>query len=208
MYVFPRIRHPEEYLTEAPPSSLGLGSKNGWMTSELFLSVLEHIVKYTKCSKGNRILLLMDNHESHITVKSVNFCRDNGITMLTFPPHTSHKLQPLDIGVFGPFKTYCATSFNDWMTMNPGKTITIKQIAQLTKPAFQQAFSQKNITKSFEKPGLWPLNRLAFNDSEFMASYADPMPLPSGAQSTSQINSKTSVDQNGKILFNIKICFK
>lgn len=208
MYVFPRIRHPEEYLTEAPPSSLGLGSKNGWMTSELFLSVLEHIVKYTKCSKENRILLLMDNHESHITVKAVNFCRDNGITILTFPPHTSHKLQPLDIGVFGPFKTYCATSFNDWMTMNPGKTITIKQIAQLTKPAFQQAFSQKNITKSFEKPGLWPLNRLAFDDSEFMASYADAMPLPSGAQSTSQINSKTSVDQNGKILFNIKICFK
>lgn len=93
--------------------------------------------------------------------------------MTSFPPHTSHKLQPLDVGVYGPFKTYCSVAFNDWLTSNPGKTITIKQIAQLTKIAFQAAFTQKNITKSFETPGLWPVNRLAFKDEEFAASFVN-----------------------------------
>jgi hypothetical protein len=143
------------------------------MTGELFISLLEHIQKHTHCTKENKILLLLDNHESHTTIRAINFCRDNGIIMGSFPPHTSHKLQPLDVSVYGPFKTYCSIAFNDWMTSNPGKAITIKDIAYLTKTAFQSAFTQKNITQSFEKPGLWPVNRLTFKDEEFAASYAN-----------------------------------
>lgn len=59
------------------------------------------------------------------------------------------------------------------MAAHPGKVITIREIAELTKIAFHSAFTQKNITKAFEKPGIWPLNRLAFTDDDFIASYAD-----------------------------------
>lgn len=173
VYIFPRIRNPDEYLNGAPPSSLALGSHNGWMTGDLFISVLQHIKYHTNCTTDQKILLLLDNHEAHITVKAVSFCRENGIVLVSFPPHTSHKLQPLDVGVYGPFKNYCATAFNDWLISNPGKTITIKQISALTKVAFLEAFTQKNITKSFEKPGLWPLNRLAFKEEEFLPSFAE-----------------------------------
>lgn len=166
VYVFPRIRKPDDYLIGAPPSSLALGSHNGWMTGELFVVVSDHIKLHTHCTLDQKILLLLDNHETHITVKAVNFCRENGIIMLSLPPHTSHKLQPLDVGVYGPFKSYCATSFSNWLTCNPRKTITIKQIA-LTKIAFQEAFTQKNITKSFGTPGLCPLNKLVFSEEEF-----------------------------------------
>ncbi|XP_074035914.1 uncharacterized protein [Leptinotarsa decemlineata] len=182
VYVFPRIRKPDDYLINAPTSSVALGNSSGWMIGDLFLCVLEHIRNHTHCSIENKILLLLDNHESHTTVKAINFCRDNGIVMLSFPPHTSHKLQPLDVGVYGPFKSFCSVAFNDWMTSNPGKTITMREIVHLTKIAFQNAFTQKNITKSFEKPGLWPLNRLAFRDDEFLPSYVnyieedDPVP--------------------------------
>lgn len=173
VYIFPRIRKPDDYLDGAPPSSLALGSHNGWMTGELFVAVLDHIKLHTLCTPDQKILLLLDNHEAHVTVKAVNFCRENGIIMLSFPPHTSHKLQPLDVSVYGPFKSYCATAFSDWLTSNPGKTITIKQIAALTKIAFQEAFTQRNITKSFEAPGLWPLNRLVFSEEEFLPSFAE-----------------------------------
>lgn len=57
--------------------------------------------------------------------------------------------------------------------------VTVKQIAQLTKPAFQLAFSQNNIKKSFEKPCLWPLNSLAFKDDHFVSSYANQMLIKS-----------------------------
>ncbi|KAJ8953403.1 hypothetical protein NQ318_023520 [Aromia moschata] len=65
VYIFPRMRHPEDYLTDAPASSLALGNKSGWMTKELFPMVIKHIIQYTNCSPENRILLLIDNHESH-----------------------------------------------------------------------------------------------------------------------------------------------
>lgn len=51
-------------------------------------------------------LIIMDNHDSHIQLELLNYARENGILILTIPPHTSHKLQPLDRTVFGPLKTY------------------------------------------------------------------------------------------------------
>lgn len=34
---------------------------------------------------------------------------DNGIDLLILPPHCSHVLQPLDVGVFSPLKRALAT---------------------------------------------------------------------------------------------------
>ncbi|XP_030749369.1 uncharacterized protein LOC115877363 [Sitophilus oryzae] len=115
VFIFPRLRNIDEYLTDGPIASIALGNKSGWMTSELFIEVLRHIVQKTKCSMENKILLLIDNHESHVSVEAIIFCRDNGIILLSFPPHTTHKLQPLDVAVYGPFKSKLAIAQNDWM---------------------------------------------------------------------------------------------
>lgn len=37
-------------------------------------------------------------------VEFMNFCRSNGIALLLLPPQCSHKMQPLDRTVYGPFK--------------------------------------------------------------------------------------------------------
>jgi hypothetical protein len=37
--------------------------------------------------------------------------KENGIVMLTLPPHTLHKLQPLDRTVFGPYKAVVSNRF-------------------------------------------------------------------------------------------------
>ncbi|KAJ8937508.1 hypothetical protein NQ314_011822 [Rhamnusium bicolor] len=94
------------------------------------------------CSTEDPILLIIDNHETHASLATINFCRDNGITMVSFPPHTSHHLQPLDVSVFGPFKTYCNVSFNDWM-INPennNRKISILKCCQIDINTFLQSF--------------------------------------------------------------------
>lgn len=115
VFVYPRILNPDKYLINGPVSSLALGNKSGWMTKDTFLDVLEHIVRHTRCSKEKKILLIIDNHESHTSVKCITFCRENGIVLLSFPPHTTHRLQPLDVSIYGPFKTSLAIIFNEWM---------------------------------------------------------------------------------------------
>ena len=43
-----------------------------------------------------------------------------GIELLTFPTHTTHRLQPLDVSVFGPFKNYFRSKRVAWMEKNLG----------------------------------------------------------------------------------------
>lgn len=84
----------------------------------IFIKALEHVKKHARCNKDDRISLLMDNRESHCTLDAIMFARENGIVLVTFPPHCTHRLQPLDVGVMGPFKGKPRVAQNDWMTAN------------------------------------------------------------------------------------------
>lgn len=77
----------------APTGTLGLANKTGWMTTELFTEVID-----------NPSLLLFDNHESHLSAAAINLAKENGVHILTFPPHCTNKLQSLDVGLYKPLK--------------------------------------------------------------------------------------------------------
>jgi len=113
------------------PGTVTIGNESGWMTSECFLLYLEHFSKYVKSTPGCPVLLLLDNHASHVSLQAINYSRENHITMLGFPPHTTHKLQPLDVAVFGPLKTYYSQACDSFMVNNPGRTITDYDIGKL-----------------------------------------------------------------------------
>ena len=70
--------------------------------------------------------------------------------MLSFPSHCSHKLQPLDRTVFGPFKKYVRMSQDNWMRNNPGKTLTIYYFPGIAREFGPKAAQPSSITKGFE----------------------------------------------------------
>lgn len=115
VFLFPRVHFKNHMLNGAPPESYGTCNQSGWSTGEIFLEFLEHFIKHVKPDKNSKVLLIMDNHESHITVEAINKAKDNSILLFTIPPHTSHKLQPLDGGVFGPFTTYYNEACKNWL---------------------------------------------------------------------------------------------
>lgn len=100
--IFARKRMDKQLIEGAPPGSVAIGNDNGWMTSDSFLLYLEHFCKHVKATPENPILLILDNHISHVSLQAIYFCREHNITMLGFPPHTTHRLQLLDVAVFGP----------------------------------------------------------------------------------------------------------
>ena len=65
--------------------------------------------------------------------------------MLTIPSKTSHRLQPLDVSVFGPFKRSYNKAMDNWMRTYPGKTLTIYEVLALVKEAQLCALVPKNI---------------------------------------------------------------
>ncbi|KAJ8967649.1 hypothetical protein NQ314_002710 [Rhamnusium bicolor] len=93
IFIFLRIRNVENYLEDGPALSVAFRNKSGYMTGELFVKTLKHIVNHTICNADNKILLLIDNHQSHRTLQAIHYARASGIVLPSFPPHTSHKLQ-------------------------------------------------------------------------------------------------------------------
>ncbi|KAK4126494.1 DDE-domain-containing protein [Parathielavia appendiculata] len=55
-------------------------------------------------AKGKYGLLIIDSHESHHSTEFEHYCRQNNIITLWIPLHSSHYLQPLDVGCFWPLK--------------------------------------------------------------------------------------------------------
>jgi len=156
---------------------------SGWMNADLFEHFMKHFVHHVNCSVASPVLLLLDNHESHVSFPSIQFAKDNGVVMLTFPPHCSHKLQPLDRTVYGPLKKYYNSSCDAWMLANPGKPMTIYDVAGRVGEAFPSAMTPNNIQSGFKVSRNWPFDRLIFTDEEFKSSFVTDRPNPEQEQS-------------------------
>ncbi|KAJ8935097.1 hypothetical protein NQ314_012993, partial [Rhamnusium bicolor] len=179
IYIFPRVRMKGHFLNGCVPGAVGYAEKSGWMTAVIFNKLLVHIKNHTNCTHIDNILLLMDNHETHISLEAITYARENGIILLSFPPHCTHKMQPLDRGIYVPFKTKCKISFNDFIASNPGKPISIADIAKLTAEPYLLTFNPKNIVSSFKNTGISPMNSLVYSEDDFKATYATNRPDPS-----------------------------
>ena len=78
--------------------------------------------------------------------------------MLSFPPHCTHGLQPLDRFVYGPFKKYFNTVAHKWHLNNPGKKMTIYDFPVLIAIAYTNAVTTLNIQAGFKSTGIYPFN--------------------------------------------------
>ena len=181
-FVFPRVNVQLHWKLSAPPGSemVGHPKATGWMTNENFIQYLHHFVKHAKPSAQQPILLILDNHQSHVNLDAINYAKDNHISLLSFPPHCSHELQPLDVSVYGPFKTYINQASDSWMRdrKNAGKGMNIHVIPSLVGYAFPKAFSTTNITAGFRATGIWPFDKNIFPPEKFFSAMTTDRPLP------------------------------
>ncbi|RZF41939.1 hypothetical protein LSTR_LSTR011388 [Laodelphax striatellus] len=187
--IYPRVRH-QEYMERGSVAGTKIGrSQNGWMTSTNFEEYLDHFIKYSKPTNDNPVLLVFDNHESHISPAIITKAKETGIVLLTLPPHCSHRLQPLDRTVYGPFKAAYNRVADEWMLKNPGKPITLQTIGELIGQAIPLAFTPRNIISGFKSTGIFPFSRDIFNDLDFMPSDVTDRPCPT----TTSVTAPTSL---------------
>jgi len=153
---------------------------------EEFLTFMKHFANHTRPSVDRKILVLLDNHVSHLFLPVIDFCRSVGIVLLSFPPHCSHKLQPLDRSVYGPFKKFINQNMTAWMHNNPEKRITIYDIPHISCGAIISAATPKNILNGFSVSGIWPFNRDAFSEDEYAPSSVTDIMIDIQAQTSSE----------------------
>jgi hypothetical protein len=132
-------------------------SDNGWTTNELGVEWLKHFVKHTDSKVvGARRLLILDGHESHHSLEFQELCKENNIYTLCMPPHSSHLLQPLDVGCFSPLKRAYSREI-EALIRHHINHITKLEFLPAFKTAFTQSFTAANICSAFQGSGLIPL---------------------------------------------------
>ena len=112
------------------------------------------------------VLLIEDGHGSHISIELIELARANEVYLLCLPAHTTHILQPLDVGVFKSFKTFFSKVCHKYLTKHPGRVITADVIASLIVEVWPQSMTPLNIMGGFRKCGIYPLNPGAVTDRQ------------------------------------------
>lgn len=135
-------------------------SENGWSDSDHgFMWLSTHFKPQTKTSGNRHRLLIIDGHSSHLSIEFIEFCLNQNIHLLCLPSHSTHLLQPLDVGLFSPLKNYYCNLLDLWTRTHPYQAFNKGDFFPLLMQARQQAFTEKNIRSAFVATGIYPYRR-------------------------------------------------
>ena len=133
-------------------------TQNGWTDNETGLEWLKHFDRCTtNRSIGSYRLLILDGHESHHSIDFERFCQDNNIITLCMPPHSSHLLQPLDVGCFSVLKNAYGREIEHLIRCSITH-VSKTEFFPAFHAAFQATMTEKNIKSAFRGAGLVPLD--------------------------------------------------
>jgi hypothetical protein len=132
-------------------------SNNGWTTDEIGLRWLQkHFIPHTNSRvRGRYRLLILDGHGSHLTPQFDRICAENNIIPLCMPAHSSHLLQPLDVGCFAPLKRAYGRFVSDLARCGYNHIDKLDFLADYPR-ARAEAFKLQTIQTSFAATGITP----------------------------------------------------
>ena len=187
VFIISRKKMNPAFLRGTTAGTTVLLQSNGWMDHERFVETLQHLQKVSYSSVENKILLIMDNAECHMNIRAVEYAIQHGIVIVTLPPHTTAKLQPLDVSVFGPFKSVLRSIQDDFKLSNPHIPITEHMLPEMACRAWDKVCNVTNITNGFRATGIYPINRNIFPDDAFAGAEVTEQAAPDDAGRQLQI---------------------
>lgn len=109
----------------------------------------------------------MDGHVSHVkNLEVIDLAIDNGVVILCFPPHCTHKMQPAGVAFMKQLSDLYAEEVAIWQRAGHG--VTMRNIYYLIGRAFGRAAKVETALNAFRKTGIHPFNRDIFPDSAFV----------------------------------------
>jgi hypothetical protein len=135
-------------------------SPSGWTNNDLGVAWLKQVFSPATKRKARRRyrLLILDGHGSHVTKAFIDYCDDNRILVLVYPPHATHTLQPLDVSCFKPLSQnyskeliYHSHTTEGWLPVQKADFIS------LFWPAWINTFTETLVLSAFVSTGIHPL---------------------------------------------------
>ena len=169
-FVFPGKRMRPDLLNGATPSADGTVTETGWSNSAVFRAYLEdHILKFVPVRDDQPVMLLLDGNKSHVSVGLVEWAKLKNIILFILPAHTSHILQPMDVGCYGPFQRMYNAECHKLMRQT-SSAITRYNLCELACKVYSKALCSENLQSAFKKTGVYPFDRAVINKDNLKPS--------------------------------------
>ena len=122
----------------------------------------------------------------HCSVQVIESAHANDVHLLCIPSHTTHILQPLDVGVFKPLKSNFSKACKCYIAAHPGQVITTDLIASILAQAWPESLTLDNMSgfKKCGNPGEITDRQLAPSKA-FHLPQKELTPDPSGSVASS-----------------------
>jgi hypothetical protein len=79
-------------------------------------------------------------------MKFLDWCEQHKVLLAVYPPHSTHRLQPLDVGIFALLASYYSQALDDLVRKLEGHTsISKRDFFSIFWLAFREAFTKENI---------------------------------------------------------------
>ena len=89
----------------------------------------------------------------------MEYCDIHNILLVILPPHSTHRLQPLDVAIFSPLATAYSNQIDTIIQSSQGfSRITKRDFWSLFRSAWKTALTTYNIYAGFSATGIWPIN--------------------------------------------------
>jgi hypothetical protein len=155
-----------------PQNSYTNSSKSGYIDSDLFIDFLVHFDKYREKINNQPCLLVLDGHASHMSLPAVSFAKSHNIELLCLPPHTSHRLQPLDTHINKKIKTEWRKNLTSFLQKNDRIVLTKNGFTEVFSETWKAVIENRGLAlNAFTYCGLYPLRNTVL-DEEYEKSRA------------------------------------
>ena len=161
--------------------------------------MVKHFVCLVKLSQKDPVILTLDGHYSHSrNIEVIGCARENGLHFVCLPPHSTHKLQALDVSFLQHLRTLSTSDRNlavkppkqSWYTLHllawlgkltlnrPQQACLLAAVTYLMNPILEE--SQCNITSCL------------FNNIVPCTRIAEDLPTTSGTNPQALTNSHST----------------
>lgn len=155
-FMFRKRRMKAEWLHGSPAGLIGMIFNSNCINRDFSIEWLSPLRNHTKSIKNYPILLVVNNHSWHCSIKPLDIFQRNIVVALTLHARSRHEMKRLDTGFHNMLQKYytgeCETSIRSHLV----RAITEYRMTSISPTAYHTTANIHCTVDSFKVTWIWP----------------------------------------------------